>query len=121
MSAYPFFLYSPQSVPHLHTIYTVGTDFSVARLAIGSAFFKPNRNKFHGLCKCEFPAEPTLRVVSFLCASLCGRRALPGHEGLPPGVVPEPSICIMGLRATRLFARQRAVVAPRECAYPAIL
>jgi len=121
ISGHPFFLRPPQSVLHLHTMYTVKREFSGCVACDRKRMLQSAPQKLHGLCKCEFPEKSTLRVVSFLCASLCGRRALSGHEGLSASVVLEPFVGIMGLRATRLFARRRAVVAPRECAYPAIL
>src|SRR5580704_1759819 len=71
----------------------------------------------HGLGICEFSTKSSLGVVSFLRSPFGGRRTIPGHEGLSASLVFESPICLMGFRATGIFARRRAVMAPRECAH----
>jgi len=49
-------LVPPQTVPHLHTIYTDQLVFPVAGPASGSAFFRPHPTNFI-VCDVEFSAE----------------------------------------------------------------
>jgi len=75
----------------------------------------------HGSCNRKSSTHAVSRLVSFLRASLHGRCPLPGPEGLPAGLVSQPAGGIVDFRASRVFARRRAVVAPCECAETVLL
>ena len=75
----------------------------------------------HGFGTRDLPTKSILGVVSLLRPPLSRRRTIQGAEGLPAGLVFEYAVCIMGLGTTGIFARRRAVMAPRECAHSAIL
>ena len=60
-------------------------------------------------------------MVSVLRAEICWRRTVSCAEGLSAGVVFEFAVCIVAVGATWVFAGQRAVVAPRECADASVL
>jgi hypothetical protein len=67
---------------------------------------------FHGYV-CDVTATTTAGMVPILCAEVCGRRALPGAEGLSAGVVFESAVCIVAIGAARVLARRRAVLRDR--------
>ena len=77
--------------------------------------------KHHGLGICEYSKKSTLGVVSLLRSASGGGRTIQGLERLSASLVSEFVICLLGFGATGIFARRRAVMAPRECTHSAIL
>jgi len=77
--------------------------------------------RHHGLGICEYSTKSTLGVVSLLRSPSGGRRTIQGLERLSASLVSEFVIRLLGFGATGIFARRRAVVAPRECTHSAIL
>src|SRR5579863_394524 len=94
-------------------MYTARPKFSIARSSsVRHLHVRTQTN--HGLGSGKFPAKSTPGVVSVLRSPFGGRRPLSGAERFSAGVVFESAVCFMGLRTPGIFARRRAVVAPRS-------
>jgi hypothetical protein len=84
------FLRPPQSLPHLHNMYTARPTFS---LALGELLKQSSFNKkINGLWSCEFPPESNPRMVSLLYSPTGGRHSLQRPEGFSASLVFESSV-----------------------------